>query len=108
MAKYSDNEKSAIVSLLIEMINVDNVISLKEMDEINVINRDLNITEEVFLLGKALDFNYSVELVKHMSDEKKLEVAKYITRIIDADGVVKDVEIQLLNDICHRTGLDII
>lgn len=108
MAKYTDNEKAAIVSLLIEMINVDNIISPSEISEINVINHDLHITEEVFLMGKALDINYAIEIVKHMTDEKKIEVGKCITRIIDADGLVKDIEIQLLNDICYRTGLDII
>ena len=96
MLTYSDNEKAAIVSLLIEMVNVDDTLAPEELNEINLINDELHITQDTFDLGKALDFQYAVE------------VASYLTRIIDSDGIVHPVELQLLNRICKQTGLDII
>lgn len=105
---YSDLEKAAIISLLLEMANVDDDIAVEELNEINLINDELNITYEIFNHGKATDINYAIKRVSIMPEKKKLEVGSYLTRIIDADKIVKDVEIKLLNEICHRTGIDII
>lgn len=105
---YSDREKAAIVSLLIEMVNIDDHVVIEELAEINNINAELNVNQENFEMGKALKLSYAIDVVRQMSQNKKIVVGKFLTRIIDADGMVKSVELKLLNDICHRTGLDII
>lgn len=103
---YSNNEKAAIVSLLIEMINVNDKIDLEELYVMNVVNGDLGITQDIFEAGKCMDCNYAMTVVKHMSDEKKMNVAVLMTKVIDADGVVDNREIALLNKICEVTGID--
>lgn len=105
---YTDTQKAAIISLVIEMINIDNVVSIEELTVSNIINNELHISQEIFEMGKALQVEYAIELVKKMTDQQKFEVGKLLTRIIDADGVVKPVEINLLNSICNLTGLDVI
>ncbi len=45
---FSDVEKQAIVSLIIEMINVDQVITIEEVYASNAINAELGINEEIF------------------------------------------------------------
>lgn len=105
---YSENEKAAIVSLLLEMVNIDGNIDNSEIKECNKINEELNISEETFKMGRALDFNFSLHIVKGMPVKKKIAVSKYLTRIIDANDEVTDTEIKLLNKICEQTGLDII
>lgn len=105
---YSDKEKAAIVSLLIEMANIDQLVTIEELAEVNDINAELNITQDIFEMGKALELSYAIEVVRQMSQNKKIAVGKFLTRIIDADGKVKSIELNLLNSICHRTGLDIV
>lgn len=104
---FTDNQKAAIVSLIIEMINADHEIQPDEIIESNVINAELGITEEIFHMGYALDVNYAIEMVRKFPDEDKLLVGSLLVRIIDADKDVKDEEIRLLNRICQQTGIDI-
>ena len=105
---FTDNQKAAIVSLIIEMINADHKIQPDEIIESNIINAELGITEEIFHMGYALDVNYAMEMVRKFSDEDKLLVGCLLVRIIDADDDVKDEEISLFNHICHQTGIDIL
>lgn len=103
---FTPTQKEAIVSLVIEMINADGMVSLEELYESNVINDELEITQEMFNVGYALDVDYAADVVRRMNDEQKLYVGLLLTRIIDADRAV-DEEFELLNSICQRTGIDI-
>ena len=103
---YTNRQKEALVSLIIEMINCDSTITLEELHESNVINAELGITDDIFRVGLALDVRYAIQIVKEMSDEQKLHVGYLLTRIIDADGEDADSEIDLLNHICRETGID--
>ncbi|MBQ0070071.1 MAG: TerB family tellurite resistance protein [Bacteroidales bacterium] len=105
---YTDIQKASIISLIIEMINIDNVVSVEELTVSNIINNELHISQDIFEMGKALKVEYAIDVVKKMTDQQKFEVGKLLTRIIDADGDVKPVEISLLNSICKLTGLDVI
>lgn len=105
---YTDSQKAAIVSLIIEMINVDNVVSIEELHVSNIINNELHITQDIFEMGKALKVEYAIDVVSKMTDTQKCEVGKLLTRIIDADGEVKSSELKLLSSIAKLTGLDII
>lgn len=102
--EFTDIEKQAIVSLMIEMINVDRQITLEEMYATNVINAELNITEDIFRAGMALDFMYAIEVVKKMDVTRKCYIAQQLTRIMDADGA-DEPEHELLVRIGELTGL---
>lgn len=106
--QFTDTQKGAIVSLIIEMANVDNDVSLHELRESNLINAELAITDEIFTMGRALDVAFAVEIMRHMSDKQKLYVAQLLTRMIDADKKVDDNEIAFLNWVCRQTGADIL
>ena len=105
--KYTQTQKEAIVSLVIEMINADHLVTLEELKESNLINHELEITDELFTVGYALDTDFAIKIVKEMSDEQKLNVGLLLTRIIDADEAVHD-EFTLFNAICEKTGIDIV
>ena len=103
---YTDRQKEAIVSLIIEMVNADRKVSLEELHTSNVINAELGITDGIFRVGRALDVQYAIEIIKEMTDEQKLDVGFQLTRIIDADEDGDDEEIALFNRICVETGID--
>ncbi len=105
---FNDNQKAAIVSLLIEMINVDNVVEPSECDEFNAICAEYAIDEETFSLGRSLNCMVAIDMMKRMSDIQKIAVAQLLTRVIDADAKADDKEISLFNIICRYTGVDLI
>lgn len=104
---YTVTQKEAIVSLIIEMVNSNELITIEELHTSNIINHELRITDEMFEVGRALDVEYAIEIVRHMNDEQKLHVGYLLTRIIDADepGVR---EFRLFNEICRRSGIDVV
>ena len=102
---FNDVEKQAIVSLIIEMINVDQVITIEEMYASNAINAELGINEEIFKAGMALNFDYAVQVVKKMDTPRKFFVAQQLVRIMDADGA-DEAEHDLLEYIGRLIDLD--
>lgn len=101
---FTDIEKQAIVSLIVEMINADRQITLEEMYASNAINAEMKITEEVFRAGMALDFEYAAQIVKKMDVDRKCYVAQQLIRVMDSDGVTER-ELALLDHIGQLTGL---
>ena len=105
---FSDTQKAALVSLLIEMINVDDEVDPRECDVFNTICVEYSIGSEIFALGRSLDCVVALDMMKRMSDAQKITIARLLTRVIDADAKDDDKEIQLFNVICMATGVDIL
>ena len=108
MIDFTDTQKAALVSLLIEMINVDNDVDPRECAVFNTICVEYGISDEVFSLGRSLDSMVAIDMMRRMSDTQKILTAQLLTRVIDADAHDDDKEIQLFNVICAATGVDIL
>ena len=106
--QFNETQKAALVSLLIEMINIDGVIDPSECDVFNTICVEYAIGEEAFNVGRSLNSMVAVDIMKRMNDLQKITMAHLLTRVIDADACDDDKEIQLLNIICRATGVDIL
>lgn len=106
--EFSETQKAAIVSLLIEMINADGEVDPRECDLFNVICVELGINDEAFSLGQRLDSFVALDMMKRMSDTQKIATAHLLTRVIDADSKDDDNEIKLFNLICRATGVDVL
>jgi len=105
---FNETQKAAIVSLLIEMINVDGVVDSSECAEFNTICVECGIGEEAYSVGRSLDSMVAIDIMKKMNDLQKIAVAQLLTRVIDADACDDDKEIQLFNIICVATGVDVL
>ena len=104
--QFTDQEKIAIVSLLIEMANADSHISYEEMITFNLICQKLEIDHDSFVVAYDLRCEHAIEVLKNMSNDKKLQLARMMVEIIDSDNNVDDREIALLNHACHEIGID--
>ena len=100
IVEFSETQKAAIVSLLIEMINVDNEVVPSECDVFNTICVEHGICEETFNLGRSLNSMVAIDIMKRMSDTQKIATAQLLIRVIDADAKDDDKEIILFNYIC--------
>jgi len=105
---FNDTQKSAIISLLVEMINVDKRVDPAEVGVFNNICGELHVSEDVYNIGLALDSMVALDVMKRMSDIQKIYTARLLTRVIDADALDDDNEIRLLNIICKITGIDVL
>lgn len=105
---FNETQKAALVSLLIEMINVDGVVDPSECAVFNTICVECGIGEDAFRVGRSLDSMIAIDIMKRMNDLQKLAVARMLTRVIDADACDDDKEIQLFNIICVATGVDVL
>lgn len=101
-------QKAALVSLLIEMINVDGEVDPRECDAFNTICVEYGIDDDAFRLGHSLDSMMAIDMMKRMNDVQKITTAQLLTRVIDADLRDDDNEIRLLNLICRATGVDVL
>ncbi len=105
---YTDVQKAAVVSLLIEMINADGVVDPKECYVFNSICATHQIGEECYRLGLSLDSEIAIDIMKRMSDLQKIHTAQLLVKVIDADARDDDKEICLFNRICNLTGVDVL
>ena len=92
--------------MLIEMANADCNIAYEEMITINLICRRLEIDHNSFVVAHGLKCEHAIEVLKTMSDDKKLQLAKLMVELIDSDNQVDDNEIALLNHACRQIGID--
>lgn len=106
--QFNSHEKAVVVSLLIEMANVDDNVAFEELVTTNNIFARLGIDRDTFETGRALDSKYAVEAVRAMTDEQKLVIGKLLVEVIDADDKVTHAELALLNHICRQSGIDVI
>lgn len=106
MPTFTDQEKIAIMSLLIEMANADTIIAYEEMITLNLICQRLGIDDNSFVVAMGLKCEHAIEVLKTMSDNKKLNLAKLMVEIIDSDNKIADTEIALLNHASQLIGID--
>ena len=104
--QFTDQEKIAILSLLIEMANADSQIAYEEMITINLICQKLEIDHNSFVVAYDLKCEHAIEVLKNITNDKKLRLAQMMVEIIDSDNDVADAEIALLNHACHEIGID--
>ena len=108
LPKFNDGERAALVSLLLEMVNVDHSVAYEELIVTNNIHSRFSISTNDFNAGRNLDPVHALYVVKNMTDVQKRTVAQLLVEVIDADGIDADEEINLLNFICTATGLDLL
>ncbi len=103
---FSKTEREAVICLVIEMINADNIVQFEELVASNHINQLLGITEDEFALAMRLNPRHACEVVRKMDDDSKRYVASLLSSVMDADEDVADEECRLLNRIAELTGID--
>ena len=106
ITQFTEMQKAAVVSLMIEMINADGAVDPLECDVFDAICAEYAINEEIYNLGRSLNGLVAVDMMKKMSDQQKIATAQLLIRVIDADAKDDDAEIRLFNIICRATGLD--
>jgi len=78
MFQFNDDEKIILVSLLLEVINADGIISDNELKYLEWINSNFDIMPSHYQKGQEFDPNIAVSILKELPDEKKSAFCKII------------------------------
>ena len=98
--EYTQIQKAAIACLLIEMANIDNDVAFEELIAINHLNKELKISKETQSLGFILEYEEAIDFLKPLSMEARIQVAKYLVVVADADEKLEPAELDFLNCVC--------
>lgn len=86
MVQFNDHDKVLLVSLLMEIINADGIISDNEMKYYRWVQSNFDMNSSHFQNGQNYDPNMAVSELKNMTDEKKSAFCKILRTMGNIDG----------------------
>ena len=102
---FTLTEKYAIVNLLTMMMEADTVIHPKEVEYMDDVLADFELTAIDFDHMENMDLQMCLSIVEGMSLEKRLEVKKMLSKMAEVDGFVDPREMKFWSSICNRDSL---
>ena len=94
---FNKQEKYAIVSVLIKIMEADGIIDPREVEFLDGVLVDLNISEEEMEIIQDYDFGQDTAIIRQLSVEK-LKIAKqFFTNMAESDGYSDPRELEIIN-----------
>ncbi len=103
--EFTQIERIAIAHVLINLMNVDGVVDIRETLYMNQIRNTLNISEAEIQAGKEQNALVALLTLRSMNNEKKYAFGVMLKEMIDADGKVDRGEIRYFNVIFEAVGM---
>lgn len=104
---FTSEEKQAVISLMVGIIEADGWIDDEEIEFAQDVLDAIECTEEDFELGQDMPLLPALVLVKRMTDEQKGVVSDVITATIVADRIITVEEAAVFDYVTELTGIDI-
>jgi hypothetical protein len=98
-------QKQAVSRILIAIANADKVVTHEEIDYLNQIRLGFDISDEDILLGKKLDVDKCILIIKEMDKIQKEALSIMMQEIMRVDGEIDNREFEIFLVIC--IGADI-
>ena len=103
--EFTQIERIAIAHVLINLMNVDGVVDIRETLYMNQIRNALNISEAEFQAGKEQNALVALLTLRSMNNEKKYAFGVMLKEMIDADGKVDRRELRYFNVVFEAVGM---
>ena len=103
---FSDDEKRAIASVVSAIAYADGSIATREMDYLGRIKFGLDIPDEMYEEGLAMEPTDSFAMISAMDPEKKERVGEILMRMAYADGELHPTEYQIVVGVALRCGIE--
>ena len=104
---FTAEEKQAVISLMVGIIEADGWIDDEEIEFAQDVLDAIACTEEDFELGQDMPLLPALVIVKNMTDEQKGVVSDVITATIVADRIITAEEAVIFDYVSELTGIDI-
>ena len=105
--EFTAEEKQAVISLMVGIIEADGWIDDEEIEFAQDVLDAIECTEEDFELGQDMPLLPALVIVKNMTDEQKGVVSDVITATIVADRIITAEEAVIFDYVAELTGIDI-
>ena len=105
--EFTAEEKQAVISLMVGIIEADGWIDDEEIEFAQDVLDAIECTEEDFELGQDMPLLPALVILKRMSDEQKGVVSDVITATIVADRIITAEEAVIFDYVTELTGIDI-
>ena len=105
--EFTAEEKQAVISLMVGIIEADGWIDDEEIEFAQDVLDAIECTEEDFELGQDMPLLPALVIVKNMTDEQKGVVSDVITATIVADRIITAEEAVIFDYVTELTGIDI-
>ena len=94
---FNKQEKYAIVSVLIKIMEADGIIDPHEVEFLDEVLVDLSISEPEMEIIQEYDFGQDTAIIRQLSVEK-LKIAKQLfTNMAESDGYSDPRELEIIN-----------
>lgn len=106
MEKFTYTEKVAIIKVLDEILNADNIVHEKEVQYMNEVFALFGFNEIEKVKIDALITLQALATIREMTIEKKALVAQMMGKMIVIDGDINYNEVKLYNAFCQSCDID--
>lgn len=106
MEELSYNAKLAVVKVLSEILNADNVVHEKEVQYMNEVIQDLGLESKYNDDLKTMMTLQALATIREMDVEQKEMVAKMMGKMIVVDNDINYNEVKLYNAFCESCNIE--
>lgn len=106
MEELTYNAKLAVVKVLNEILNADNVVHEKEVQYMNEVIQDFGLEEKYEDDVKTLMTLQALATIRELSVEQKEMVAKMMGKMIVIDNDINYNEVKLYNAFCESCNIE--
>lgn len=106
MEELSYNAKLAVVKVLSEILNADNVVHEKEVQYMNEVIQDFGLESNYKDDVKTIMTLQALATIREMDVEQKEMVAKMMGKMIVVDNDINYNEVKLYNAFCESCNIE--
>ena len=94
---FNKQEKYAIVSVLIKIMEADGIIDPHEVEFLDEVLVDLSISEPEMEIIQEYDLGQDIAIIKQLSNEKLNAAKELFINMAKCDGYADQRELQIIN-----------
>ncbi|MBD5371831.1 MAG: hypothetical protein HDR75_00565 [Bacteroides sp.] len=96
---FNKQERYAIVSVLIRIMEADGIIDPREVKFMDGVLADLHISEREMEIIQEYDLGQDIAIIKQLSDEKLIAAKELFINMAKCDGYADPRELQIISTI---------
>ncbi len=106
MEEFAYNAKIAVVRVLNEILNADNVVHENEVQYMNEVVQNFGLSDEYKKEVDEMMTLQALSTIRELSIEQKEEVAKMMGKMIVIDNDINYNEVKLYNAFCESCDIE--
>ena len=106
MDKLTHNVQIAVIKVLTEILNADNIVREKELIYLNEVMLSFGLNNENESDVKSITSVQALSIIKELPIEQKCEIAQMMGKMIVVDDDINYNEVILYNTFCESFGFE--